>query len=335
MSAIEKLTGALLIEICMAVMLYGMSTIQAYVYWWNYPDDPLTIRSIVGTVWILETTHTAFCLHLIYSYMVKDFGNVQPIEHIVWSAGAAVLVAVFVAAIAQGFFIRRIWVLSRNNRFITCVAATLLFCRVCTGIATSILSWNITEWASFRTSIGPLFTLTFGVSLAATEDMLIAGTLIYYLQKSRTGARRTDHLIRTLQTYIINTGSLTMLVSITIVLTYIFYEGSLLFVGMVTVQGKLYANSFLATLNARQHLTSPRGTAAGDAITMSFAAAKIAAGDRYRVPARHIEIYQTVTKAMHDDAAQGIDVGSSMTETPENVDMGVDGVDGRKGQILV
>ncbi|KZT01696.1 uncharacterized protein LAESUDRAFT_815751 [Laetiporus sulphureus 93-53] len=95
-------------------------------------------------------------------------------------------------------------------------------------------------------------------------------------------------------------------------MAFVFYKGSLLFLGMAAVQGKLYANSFLATLNARQHLNSPRGIAAGDAITIGSLLKRLPG----EIGTRHQEIYQTVTKATHDDSAQGIDVGSSVTEVP-------------------
>ncbi|KZT02010.1 uncharacterized protein LAESUDRAFT_445568 [Laetiporus sulphureus 93-53] len=339
-TTIEKFVGAFLITICVAMVFYGMSTIQAYVYWWNYPNDPLKIKIVVAVIWLLETLHSVFCLHVVYSYLIIDFGDLAKVEQIVWSAPIPVLIAVLIAAIVQGFFIHRLWILSAKNRFLTSVATTLLFLRVGTGIGTVTLSWEILEWATFRTALGPLITLTWGVSLAAAEDIIIAVSLIYYLQKSHGRTRSTDHLIRTLQTYTINTGSLTMLTSIVILMTFVFYKGSLIFMGMVSIQGKLYANSFLATLNARHHLNSPRGTVADDAITMSFAAARIPPRRLSETPTStlplppHIQIYQTVTKATHNDVAEAGVVDLNSTHTPTNSNVDVENADDRKVQMF-
>ena len=31
-----------------------------------------------------ETLHTAFCMHMIYTYLIEDFGNIMLIGKIVW-----------------------------------------------------------------------------------------------------------------------------------------------------------------------------------------------------------------------------------------------------------
>ncbi|PCH34532.1 hypothetical protein WOLCODRAFT_139416 [Wolfiporia cocos MD-104 SS10] len=300
---IENLAGALLIEMFMAVLLYGITTTQAYMYWWNYPNDSKLTRRTVVTIWFLETVHTAFCLDMIYSYVIVDFGNIARIEKIVWSVGATVLTAVIIAAIVQSFFIHRIWILSQHSLVMTIIPAVCLFLRVALGCATATLTWTIGYWPAFRTSIGPMFTLTTGLSLAALVDFIIAAAMIYYLRRSQTSSRRTAHLIRSIEAYVINTGSLTMLVSVAIVLTFTLEKGSLLFTGLVEIQSKLYANSFLASLNARQYLTeSTRGTTANNFTTMNFASRLPTAfrTNNENGPTTHIELGEAISSTAED-----------------------------------
>ncbi|KZT05771.1 uncharacterized protein LAESUDRAFT_813300, partial [Laetiporus sulphureus 93-53] len=240
---IETIAGALLVEMFVAVMLYGITTTQSYVYWWNYPFDSSMTKRTVLVVWFLETIHTAFCLDMIYEYVITDFGNLARVELIVWSVGV---------------------------------------------------------------------TLTSGLSLAAVVDFIIASFLMYYLQQGRSGTRRTDHLIKSLQAYVINTGSLTMLVSIAILMTFLFYKNSLLFTGLVEIQSKLYANSFLATLNARERLRSLPGTVIDDAITMRFTA-RDPTGQVQSVPMRHIDIYQTIIGTVQAGSGEGLPNASTAT----------------------
>ncbi|KAH9946534.1 hypothetical protein B0H21DRAFT_859127 [Amylocystis lapponica] len=291
---VEDLAGALLIEIFIAVLLYGITTTQVYVYWFSYPDDIKAIRRTVVVVWLLETLHTAFCLHMIYEYMIVDFGHLLGIVNIIWSAGATVIIAVSIQAIVQVFFIRRIWIMSERSFVITAIPAVLLFVRVAFGFATASLTWTIPTWIMFRAETGPFATLITGLTLAALVDLIIALLLIYYLQRSRTGFKVTDHLIKSLMAYVINTGALTMVVSISIVLTFTLIKGSLLFAGLVEIQSKLYANSFLATLNARHHLSgSSRDTGIHTSSNMELSNRRPGLQND---PKRTIEIYQQTSK---------------------------------------
>ncbi|GBE85756.1 hypothetical protein SCP_0802780 [Sparassis crispa] len=248
----EEMLEGLLVTVVIAVFLYGVATAQVYFYWLNFANDSLWIRSTVLLVWGLETIHTGMCVKMITEYTIVDFGDLPAVAHIIWSAGVTVMLSVLIAAVVQTFFIRRIWILSRRFKLVTVVPGVLLFIRVAFGLATASLSYLLPAWIEFRASIGPLFTVTCGLSLSALVDLIVATVSIYYLWHSRTGFERTDHIIRSLITYVVNTGALTMVVSVSTLLTFVLLSDNLIFVGLAAVQSKLYANSFMATLNARK-----------------------------------------------------------------------------------
>ncbi|GBE86423.1 hypothetical protein BKA93DRAFT_549242 [Sparassis latifolia] len=299
-SVAQTLLGGMFIEISLAAMLYGITTAQAYLYWWNFPNDVKIIRRTVLLIWLLETLHTAFCLHMMYHYVITGFGNLVTASLIIWSAGATVFTEVTIAAFAQGFFIRRIWILSHKSIIVTAIPSVLLFIRVCMSYATGVLTWTTATWKEFDQNKGSFFTVTCGLSFAAATDLAVAVILIYYLQSSRTGFQGTDHLIRSMQSYVVNSGALTMVVSISIVLTFIFVKNSLVFAGLVQVQGKLYANSFLATLNAR---TLRQG--GGKSTSQDPNANSVELTSRRQIQTepkvpRPIEIFQHVTSDVND-----------------------------------
>lgn len=294
MTAVERIEGAFIMELAITVMLYGITTTQAHFYWWSYPQDAKLIKRIVLIVWILETVHTVFCLHLMYNYTIVDFGSLEHVVNLVWSVGATVLTAVIIAAIIQSFFIHRIWILSDRNVVITVIPAILLFVRVAFGCATASLTWKITYYPEFHSSLGPRITITFGLVLSAVVDLVIAALLIYYLQSNQSLSQRTHHIISSLQAYVINTGALTMIVSIAIVLTFALINGSFLFLGLVEIQSKLYANSFLATLNARQHLNQASADPAREAISMSTS--MYPRSQNFTGQTHSIEVYRTVER---------------------------------------
>ncbi|EPQ57813.1 hypothetical protein GLOTRDRAFT_103827 [Gloeophyllum trabeum ATCC 11539] len=246
MSAVDQLLGSVLVGIFIAAILYGITTTQAFVYYQNYPNDQKLLKWMVGLIWFLETLHTGFCIDFIYKYVITEYGNAPFMNVIYWSGGITVIIGVLVAALVHGYYVRRVWILSDRNTILTAVVTFLAVLR--------FGDYTLSEWSVFRTRKLPLMTLAGGLSSAAAVDLLVAGALCYFLERNRTGFQRSDSRINLLMAYIINTGALTTVFSLIIVITFAAMNGSLVFLAFVEIQSKLYANSFLASLNARRKL---------------------------------------------------------------------------------
>ncbi|KAI0946675.1 hypothetical protein AcW1_010074 [Taiwanofungus camphoratus] len=98
--------------------------------------------------------------------------------------------------------------------------------------------------------------------------------------------------------YIVNTGLLPMLNAVAILFTFLFNKGSLLYGGLMLMQCNLYANSLLATLNARRGLNHRRWTLAEhDWTSIELGVSQQQAEHD---PPRHIEIFQRTLKTTND-----------------------------------
>ncbi|CAL1703621.1 unnamed protein product [Somion occarium] len=246
--------GGFIVSECFAILLYGIMVAQAYVYMLNCKGDGPLLKSVVAAVALLETLHTAFIIHIIYTYAIEDFGNLEATGAITWSTASCVLIEMLVVGLVQGFYIFRIWIISGGSLVLTIVTSILLFARVTFGLGTSALLIKFKFYSTFRAQFGPLVTFTCGLSLAVAVDVLIAAILVYYLIRDKPGFKATENVVRTLVVYFVNTGVITMLVSIIILIFFFVFKESLIFGGMVLIASKLYSNSFLGTLNARQML---------------------------------------------------------------------------------
>ncbi|OBZ69394.1 hypothetical protein A0H81_10676 [Grifola frondosa] len=89
---------------------------------------------------------------------------------------------------------------------------------------------------------------------SACIDVIVASVMIYYLKRGRSGLTRSDNMLVWLSVYTVNTGALTSFFSVLIVIMFAVQKESLVFAALVEMQSKLYANSFLGSLNARQHI---------------------------------------------------------------------------------
>ncbi|CAL1703579.1 unnamed protein product [Somion occarium] len=301
-----SLLGGFVVEVCLALLLYGIATAQSYVYMLNSKDDPPLLKSVVGSIWILETFHSAMIIHMLYEYTITDFGKLADVGIIVWSVGLCVLVEMLIVALAQ------------------VVTSILLLARVSFGFATAALTYKLGAWTTFREETGPLFTLSCGLGLSALVDALIAGIIIYYLRRGQTGFKSTDNVVRSLMAYAVNSGAITMIVSIVIVLTFVFLKNSLLFAGLVTVAGKLYSNSLLGTLNARSYLRSKsKGSAGYNSAELSNIgpnSARRSHTAQLQLPrANQIEIYQETTKVSDGSFIPGDEPEGRSAKTVDEV----------------
>ncbi|TFK46701.1 hypothetical protein OE88DRAFT_1739312 [Heliocybe sulcata] len=254
MSVVQDIGGTFLVSLFIAAILYGVFTAQAFIYYQNYPNDRSMLKILVAVVCVIETAHTVFCIDFIYNYLITNFGNEQHLEYIYWSVGVTVILGVLASGVAHAFYIRRVWIMGRKNMALTALLVLLALLRFAFGMTTSTLLYTIPIWTEFHSERLPLTTLAGGLSSGAAVDIIVAIALIVFLRRGRTGFEKSDGRIKMLTVYAINTGAITSLVSVLILITYASIHTQLVFMGLVEIQSKLYANSLLGSLNARSHV---------------------------------------------------------------------------------
>lgn len=78
--------------------------------------------------------------------------------------------------------------------------------------------------------------------------------MCYFLRKNRTMITSTIRIIDTLTLWTIRNGSMTSAAAIASLICWLAMPDNRIFLGLHFVVAKLYANSLLATINARQHI---------------------------------------------------------------------------------
>ncbi|KAI6121999.1 hypothetical protein F5141DRAFT_1094016 [Pisolithus sp. B1] len=53
-------------------------------YYMHDFEDPFTTKFIVASVWVLDTLHVSFMCHMVYHYLITDWGIPTSLEYIVW-----------------------------------------------------------------------------------------------------------------------------------------------------------------------------------------------------------------------------------------------------------
>ncbi|EJF56506.1 hypothetical protein BD309DRAFT_277690 [Dichomitus squalens] len=251
--------GGLLIEVFVACILYGITTLQTLIYYQKYANDRPFLKYLVATVWFLETAHTAFCVQFIYDYLIVDFGNVLNFLDINWGIGVTVMCSASIALCVQGYYTWRVWIVSGNSIVWTGLIGMFALARVGFGVASCALCYVYPSWPVLRSRRASLVTVSGGLGSAALVDILVALTLTVYLKRRRSMGqwpKESKNMINRILLYAVNTGAITCSASILCVILFAVQKNSLTFLGLVEIQAKLYANSFLGSLNAREHIRS-------------------------------------------------------------------------------
>lgn len=255
MTILDDTFGSVLITIFIASILYGVTTLQTYIYSQRYPKDSLFLKAIVGTVWILETFHIAFCIMFIYVYLITHFGDTKYLQtNIHWSGGVTLAFGLTITVIVHGFYVYRVWIVTKGSIPLTGVVAFFAVARFGGNLGTIALSYIFNEWAVYRGHVISLILLCIGLGSGAVVDVLTAAIMIYHIRKGKSGIRQSDNMANLIILYTINSGALTSLASTLIPIMFAADGNSLAYLGLVEIQSKLYSNTFLATLNARQYI---------------------------------------------------------------------------------
>ncbi|CAL1706473.1 unnamed protein product [Somion occarium] len=258
--SVPQLLGGEFVAICLAFILYGVATAQAYVYLHSCKKDSRWLKSLVGAVWIFETAQSAFVLRYVYAVAIIGFGDYVAISKIDWSMGLVIFTETAIIALVEGYYIWRIWILSDRSRVLTALLTILLVGRLGFTTATGIFCLLMGTWIKFEATWVSSFSVLMTNSLSAVVDGLMAISMIVLLRRAKVGFNdKLDGVLRWIMMYAVNTGAISMCVSIAVVITYKTLKNNLVFGGLAILTGELYGNALLGMLNAR-HLMRNRMT---------------------------------------------------------------------------
>ncbi|EIW52147.1 uncharacterized protein TRAVEDRAFT_53575 [Trametes versicolor FP-101664 SS1] len=249
--SLDSTIGAVLLGAIFGSMLYGLTVHQTYRYFKLYPKDRLFLKSLVLTILIFETLHTAVWIIVIYRYAITDAFNLVNILRSHWSIPLTFLITGLAVFACQTFYVYRVFRLDPRHRWLVIGPAVIamfggLGFALAAGIEVFLAAPFIVDLQKFSWLVSSAY------GFDVVTDVILTSTLVVALHKMRTGFEQTDSVVDTLIMYAINTGLLTSIISIIAFIFAIVIPGNLIYAAVSIVGSKLYANSVLAALNSRQ-----------------------------------------------------------------------------------
>ncbi|KAF8347233.1 hypothetical protein F5887DRAFT_1157825 [Amanita rubescens] len=270
MPNLRSTIGAILLGVIGAAMLYGATNVQVYFYYRKYPKDRIILRCIVPFLWAMDTLHMAFTIHELWHYLIESFGNDQALLPITWSHKVIIVLTV------QTLYTWRVWKLMYG-----CSHSQLASFKIGSGLGSSTLMvrmvdhnshgwirlWNhrslnlvlmikTYELHSFLDAKKIRWEIIFAFGMSTFNDFALAAGICHLLYLSATTVEETKFMVGILMRYALISGALTSMCSLTGLIIFCAMPNNLIFLGVTFIVTKLYINSYLAMLNARNSIRS-------------------------------------------------------------------------------
>ncbi|KAI0720074.1 hypothetical protein C8T65DRAFT_24565 [Cerioporus squamosus] len=256
-SALRTSLGALLMGGMVCTGLSGIVGMQTVLYFRLFTRDQYATKLKVAVIFFLDMLHSSMIAAASYMYFVSHFGEMDVTDQVFWTVGVSIALTAIMTVCVHLFFSIRLFKLSKGNYFLTVPIAVLAVARVVAAFVTAVELIRLGSFHVFGDRFRWVFTL--GLVLSSVVDFLITVGLCYYLRRHRGGTGRFDHILNTVTLYTIENGLLTSVTTLISLIFWLVKSDELIYLGLHFAISKLYANSYLASMNARKTLMAQSG----------------------------------------------------------------------------
>jgi hypothetical protein len=248
------IAGPLLVGYILNWGLYGVLSMQVYLYYLAFPKDPLGHKSLVYGSFALESAQTFMFTSSAFRTFATGFGNPEILNDIDILWFTVPIMSGIVAFVVQSFYAYRVSILSRTQ-YVAGLIVLCAFLQLGGALATGVKAKQAALFTRFQHS--NLATSAIWEGGSAACNIVIAVSMLYsYIKARDIELKLKSNLLTNLIRLIIETGTLTAIIAVvTVILTFLpgrplFYQAS------ACILGKLYTNSMMVAFNSRMKIGS-------------------------------------------------------------------------------
>ncbi|KAK0183644.1 hypothetical protein F5146DRAFT_1148916 [Armillaria mellea] len=248
---IERSSGSMVVACLLHWGLFGTLSLflSTDLYYLAFPKDRKFTKFLIYGIYIVEIVQTILITQDAFSVFGYGFGDLEALTNVHFSWLVPIMSGIS-ASVGQGFYAYRIFILSRSRivpAFIICVSLASFVASIVAGVCI-FQGGDITKLNN-----NPRMSISIGISCVgyALCNIAIAICMTYYLMRSKPGFRRTKILVTKLIRLIIETGSLTAVVALVILILFFPFPHQVFYVTPAMIISKLYANTMYMVLNLR------------------------------------------------------------------------------------
>ncbi|TFK48143.1 hypothetical protein OE88DRAFT_1737850 [Heliocybe sulcata] len=248
--------GALLVGLVVSAVLFGVTNLQVFVYFQNYPNDLTLHKLAVGLLWILDALHLALSTHAVFWYLVTNFATIELTIPIVWSFKLEYAINIITILLVQSLYVVRLWKMAPEEGewlFVLCWLSFFVAAHstLGMGIATIYYVYRMHDIAQVEKYSWLIYS-SYGTGTVV--DVAIAATFCWIIWSHRTGHARSDSIIARIMLYVLGSGALTSAFSLICLAVFAAMPTNYVSFGVSFSLNKVYVNSFLAVLISRNSI---------------------------------------------------------------------------------
>ncbi|KAF8963806.1 hypothetical protein BDZ97DRAFT_1919566 [Flammula alnicola] len=204
---LSKIAGPWLLAGLLNSGLFGILTVQVYLYYLAFPKDRAVTRGLVYWVYLLEASQTVLLIHDLFETFIRGFADPASLNEVNALWFSIPILTGIVTFTCQGFYAYRISVLMQNKA-VGCVIACCCLVQLGAAIAIGIQ-------AKFIGHLSGLFARNVRTTVAvwypssALCDVIVAVCMTYTLSRSETNILKTSQLLKRIIRLTVETGTLT------------------------------------------------------------------------------------------------------------------------------
>lgn len=252
----------------MAFSLSGCFNMQFIVYCRVYFCESWHTKSLVIVIWLLDLSHSAFVAVALWDSIIATYGDLSKVDTIPWCIGPTIELTALITFLVQSFFAYRIYKLQRKKFSVAIPIVALSFARLIMASITNSEMLRLKSYSIFFQRFSWVFTS--GLLLSVLVDIMITTFLCYFLRRNRPRFTDTIRIIDALTLWTIQTGLVTSTVAIATLVCWKIMPSNRVFLGIHFAVAKLYANSLLATLNARKQIRNGKQSTNNQPMSIVF-----------------------------------------------------------------
>lgn len=236
-------------------LLMGAVLSMTASYWVQYGStDALVHRLFVVVSFILNALLSIQFATILWHKLIVGFGDYLAAAYSSpWYATIQPLTCEIVLFVSQLFFIVRLWRMLGGLRFLLVLLVPTMLMGLAGFIALTTQIYMMSSVETMSNLTKTFYVASVGV---VASDVIVTGASSYYLNKFKTGFKRTDSLIARLLHLTWVTAAFPMVCSTLCLIFYVTLSstGNSTFAAFNMIAPKLYTVSMLYTLNSRQML---------------------------------------------------------------------------------
>ena len=222
---IASITAPLMYGHLMNFYLFGVLTVQIYVYYLSFPADTKYLKSLVYGTFFLDTIAILLSFGDMFHWFAAGFGNISALDDTYLSGIDTPLIGSFIAVIVQVVYAYRIWKLQGRawSTWFTCLVIGLAaMVQLAGGMWGAVISFHAGKFSEAAIRAQPSVYMIYGGGCIADLVIAVIMTLLL-IQSGGTVHKETRAMIKRLLNLVVETNAMTSsLALLTIVLILAF-----------------------------------------------------------------------------------------------------------------